>query len=128
VELRDPEGMVLGMVEGELFDRIEEDEVDLKRAGTLVLYTDGVSEAMNEDYEEYGTERFLAALADLAQEEPKEVIAGLLGDIREFTGGRPQHDDITLVVMRWNGNFGSQMAVGLEDDGTAGLSGKSVVA
>ncbi len=128
VELRDPEGMVLGMVEGELFDRIEEDEVDLKRAGTLVLYTDGVSEAMNEDYEEYGTERFLAALADLAQEEPKEVIAGLLGDIREFTGGRPQHDDITLVVMRWNGNIGSQMAVGLEDDGTAGLSGKSVVA
>jgi sigma-B regulation protein RsbU (phosphoserine phosphatase) len=109
LDLRDPEGMVLGMMEGEMFDLIQEDEVDLRQAGTVVLYTDGVSEAMNEDYEEYGTDRFHSVLAGVAHLEVAEVIEGLLGDIRQFTGGRPQHDDITLVVLRWRGKVRGEM-------------------
>jgi len=132
LELRDPEGMVLGMVEGEMFDLIEEDEIDLRHAGTVVLYTDGISEAMNEQYEEYGTERFFSSLAQFADLEPTGVIEGLLGDIRTFTRGRPQHDDITLVVIRWRGHVPGQLAVEepacVEKDGTEEGDGASVVA
>ncbi len=97
----EPEGMVLGMIEDELFGVLEEAEIDLKTAGTTVLYTDGVPEAMNLEREEYGMQRFEDVLRERADERPTEIIQHIMDDIANFTGGIPQHDDITLVVLRW---------------------------
>ncbi len=100
---REPPGMVLGMVEGEFFDLIEEETVDLKSCGTAILYTDGVPEAMNSSREEYGQVRFEKVVGSRRAESPDGLIRAVLEDISGFTAGIPQHDDITLVVLRWRG-------------------------
>lgn len=102
VEMLDPDGMVLGMIEGEFFDRIVDSEVDLTTAGAVLLYTDGVSEAMNGSGEEYGLDRFSEVLKGCRGAVPGAMIDTILDDIRSFTAGIAQHDDITLVVLRWN--------------------------
>jgi len=98
-----PDGMVVGMTTGPAFDLLAEEEIDLKRAGLVVLNTDGVTEAMNGNYEEFGEDRFHRAVVERCQEPAPDVIEGVLDDIASFTRGIPQHDDITLVVMRWRG-------------------------
>lgn len=107
----EPDGIVLGMVEGELFDRLEEREIDLKSAGTVVLYTDGVPEAMNPQAEEYGQKRFEQVVRNCASEGPRVIIDAVLRDIGQFTRGIPQHDDITLVVLRWKDRPGREEAI-----------------
>jgi len=99
----EPPGMVLGMLEGEVFDTIEEKDVDISECGPVVLYTDGVPEAMNEKNEEFGMERFYEALSASQEKTPEEITDTVLESIREFSEGIPQHDDITLVVLRWRG-------------------------
>lgn len=95
-----PEGIALGLVEGEVFDVIEDLTVDLSDVDLAVLYTDGVIEAMNERGEEYGQERFFGVLQTAAAEGASALIQTLLADITDFTRGIPQHDDITLVTLR----------------------------
>jgi sigma-B regulation protein RsbU (phosphoserine phosphatase) len=95
-----PEGIALGLIEGEMFDVIEEKSLDLSRTDLVVLYTDGVIEAMNAAGEEYGQDRFLNLLQAKSVPSAQEVIQMILGDINDFTHGIPQHDDITLVAIR----------------------------
>ncbi len=90
VKTYSPEGIALGIVEGEMFNV------------TAVLYTDGVVEAMNEAREEYGEERFHEILRNHSNESPQEIIDEVIHDIEEFSRGRNQHDDITMVVLHWN--------------------------
>jgi sigma-B regulation protein RsbU (phosphoserine phosphatase) len=65
-----------------------------------VLYTDGVIEAMNASGDEYGQDRFLNLLQTGAAARPDDLIQTILTDIKDFTRGHPQHDDITLVTIR----------------------------
>lgn len=103
VALHEPGGLVLGMIDGEMFDVLEEEELDLSTCGAMLLYTDGVPEAMNASAEEYGLDRFHNVLLKHAEEPSETVVTSLLEDILRFTRGIPQHDDITLVVIRWKG-------------------------
>jgi len=66
----------------------------------LVIYTDGVTEAMNERREQYGEERLIAALKKFGHLHPAEFIESLERDIKVFTGGEPQNDDITVVAIK----------------------------
>jgi len=104
VDLHEPGGLVLGMIAGEMFDILEEDELDLSACGAMMLYTDGVPEAMNASAEEYGVDRFHDMLVRHAESSAHEVVETVMTDIRRFTKGLPQHDDITLVVLRWRGH------------------------
>lgn len=76
-------------------------EIRIERHDTLVLYTDGVSEAPNKDGEEFGDER----LIDLLSEDRKRTPAGLcekIGEqLTEFAGIQGTHDDRTLLVVRF---------------------------
>ena len=66
----------------------------------LVLFTDGVSESMNVRLEEWGEER-LVELAKACHRIPVlEVTRQILRAAEAFAGGAPQHDDMTLVVLR----------------------------
>ncbi|MDX1972060.1 MAG: GAF domain-containing SpoIIE family protein phosphatase [Candidatus Sumerlaeia bacterium] len=98
----EPEGMVVGMVDNDLFSFLEEHTIQLQRGETLVLYTDGVTEALNEAGEEFGMERFHNSLRQLGDSTPQEMVDSLEQQIRTFSGGRDQHDDITLVLLTWN--------------------------
>ena len=72
----------------------------LEPGGSLVLYSDGVPEAQNEDGEEFGEERLLEVLRGEATRPPREVIDRVLAAIDRFAGNAPQFDDITLLVVK----------------------------
>jgi sigma-B regulation protein RsbU (phosphoserine phosphatase) len=101
IEILKPPGMALGIDSGDVFDRITADiSVPLQRDDCLVLYTDGITEALNANGDEFGPERMVRAVRASASEGAEEVIARLTADVRNFVDGHPQHDDITLIVVR----------------------------
>jgi len=65
-----------------------------------VLYTDGVTEALDPNGEEFGPERMTQTLRASAKEGAQGIINRLTADVRNFANGHPQHDDITLIVVR----------------------------
>lgn len=109
-----PEGIALGLIVGELFDVTEEAEVDLSREKNIFIYTDGVTEAMNGEREEYGEERLHRILWTHAADSPGGIIEKTVRDIEDFTRGLPQHDDITMVAVGWKGEAGEQADPGEE--------------
>lgn len=84
-----PLGMMAGM-------RYEQETAVLAPGDTVVLYTDGVVEAMNAREELYGYERF-EALLRRSGAHPGGLKDAVIGDVNRFTGLSPQHDDMTLV-------------------------------
>ncbi len=79
-----------------------ENDIQLKSGDTLLLYTDGVSEAMNTKDELYGTKRLMDLIKGIETKEksPKEIINIIMSNIGEFSNGEPQRDDITIVIMK----------------------------
>jgi len=78
----------------------EESALQLEPGDTLVLYTDGVSEALNPVREQFGTERLVRLILEHGSRSPKELLDAIVADVRQFSGDVPQHDDITLLVVR----------------------------
>ena len=80
--------------------------VDLQAGDQLFLYTDGVTEAFDPDWQEYGDARLAQALhAALAATDhaPAHIAAQVLADVHAFERGAPQADDITCVALRYLG-------------------------
>lgn len=77
-----------------------ETSLALKPGDVLVAFTDGISEAMNSADEEFGEERLMEAVQDCSGRAAADMIAALLERVDAFTAGAPQHDDMTLVVVR----------------------------
>jgi sigma-B regulation protein RsbU (phosphoserine phosphatase) len=96
-----PPGMVLGIDSGSVFDRLtSEVAVPLERDDCLVLYTDGVTEAINPDGDEFGLERMMESVRASATSGAGAVVNRLIDDLRSFVGAHPQNDDITLIAIR----------------------------
>ncbi len=101
VEVLKPPGMALGIDSGDVFDRITGDlSVPLEPDDCLVLYTDGVTEMLDANSDEFGPKRMTRSIQASAHEGAQAVIARLTDDVRNFAGGHPQNDDITLIVVR----------------------------
>jgi phosphoserine phosphatase RsbU/P len=82
--------------------------LQLSRGDALVLYTDGVNEAMNTGRQLFGAdaiERTLSQVGHTASSE--KIIQGLLDDLHVFVGGAQQSDDITMLVIRYLGRDAS---------------------
>ncbi|MBI3263295.1 MAG: SpoIIE family protein phosphatase [Acidobacteria bacterium] len=115
-----PDGLVLGLKldQGEKFrDLLEESELSLQTGDVLVLYTDGLSEAMNADADCFGDGR-LSALVDEHGHLPfDELRERILRDITAFVGDAPQHDDMTMILIRVDEAAGrAETAVGTKED------------
>jgi serine phosphatase RsbU (regulator of sigma subunit) len=91
-------GTVLGIVDGAAYD---EERVSLLSGDLIVLYTDGISEAMNRDGELYGDARVYDLVRRLPQSlSAREVTDRILEELRVFLDGEEARDDMTLMVMR----------------------------
>jgi sigma-B regulation protein RsbU (phosphoserine phosphatase) len=90
-------GPVLGILSTAVYT---EESVQLNRGDMLVLYSDGVTEATNADYEEYGEERFIQVLQRHHGSPATAIVEAVTKSLAEFTAGAPQADDITLAVAR----------------------------
>jgi sigma-B regulation protein RsbU (phosphoserine phosphatase) len=97
VEMLRPTGAAIGLVEEAEF---AEKTIELQEEDLLVLYTDGVTEAVNLQNQEFGRER-LETLIRQAEHMPlKEVIQKIRLSLEEFSEGKPLADDTTIVVSR----------------------------
>jgi sigma-B regulation protein RsbU (phosphoserine phosphatase) len=96
-----PPGMAVGIDSGGAFNRVTADfSLTLERDDCLILYTDGVTEALDSQGEEFGMANVIKSILASASEGAAQMIAKLTGDLRQFVDGHPQHDDITLIVIR----------------------------
>ena len=104
------EGLGLGLDRGELFTKVlEEETVKLAPGDVFVLYTDGVVESRNAGGEEYGYDRLQEAVCKHHEKPVGDLHAALLGDLNRFLGEEAYGDDMTLVVLKWDGqNAGSK--------------------
>jgi sigma-B regulation protein RsbU (phosphoserine phosphatase) len=96
-----PPGMVVGIDSGSVFDRITGDfPLTLKRDDCLLLYTDGVTEALDANGDEFGPERMIECVRTSASEGAAAIITRIIDELRVFVGAQPQNDDITLIAIR----------------------------
>jgi phosphoserine phosphatase RsbU/P len=84
-------------------NHIECETIALEPGETFVLYSDGVSEAMNTRDDLYGEERFLATLAAHRDATLPDMLSHVLTDVRAFADGAKQSDDITMLAVRYAG-------------------------
>lgn len=96
-----PKGIALGLDKGTLFDMLLQDqELALGPGDLLFQFTDGVNEAMNNEKEEFGEERLKDVIRKYAHLPVNDFLQTLDQEIRAFTEGFPQSDDITAVVVK----------------------------
>jgi sigma-B regulation protein RsbU (phosphoserine phosphatase) len=74
--------------------------IDLRQGDVLVLFTDGISEAMNSSDEEWEEERLIESVRKCADHPAPEMLDAIVQDADVFVAGAPQHDDMTLMVVR----------------------------
>ena len=79
---------------------LEEQRVDLLPGDVLVLYTDGITEALNEAGEMFGDERLAAVITAHAGEDAQAILAALIAGVTAFAGEAEQADDITCVIVK----------------------------
>ena len=91
------DGIAMGVLEEV---SIEQREVSLERGDVAIFYTDGVTEAMNEDEDEFGMDRLRLAAEAAEGKSAAEIVASITDAIRDFAGDTAQFDDITLVVAK----------------------------
>lgn len=96
-ELPMPTDVIVGA-----FDEIKYEEctMQMDHGDTLVMFTDGVPEAMNPDLEEFGTDRLCNILSGMADKCCKEIIETIKASIDNFAAGAEQSDDITMLVLK----------------------------
>ena len=90
---------VLGLEEDFVY---EEEKIKLNKEDTIILYTDGLNEAINANKEEFGYDRIKASLEK--DNEPKYNIETVINDLKEFRGEEEQFDDITIVAFNIKDN------------------------
>ncbi len=93
-------GVVLGLFDTASF---EQETLRLEPGDLIVLFSDGVTEAMNAEGEEFTDDRLIACANAHRGEAPQQVLDALLADVHAFCAGEAQNDDVTAVLVRYNG-------------------------
>lgn len=93
-------GMALGVMEDFSY---QSKKIFLQKGETIFLYTDGVTEAMNEKEELFSEERLKKDINALKDKPIQEVVAGITEKVKAFSQGVPQTDDITMMILKFYG-------------------------
>jgi phosphoserine phosphatase RsbU/P len=93
-------GPVVGLLE---FAPYSQGEVKLNAGDTIVMFSDGVSEALNAAGDEFGDSRLEEVAAAVKDSSSAEIVERIVASVRMFTKGAPQSDDITVMVIRYMG-------------------------
>jgi PAS domain S-box-containing protein len=78
----------------------EERRISLSTGDVLVLYTDGITEAINRDMEQYGIKRLSSVVRNARALSAQGIMESILEDISRFSGDQAQFDDITMIVVK----------------------------
>jgi len=96
-ELLGRTGVALGLDAGMPYSQ---KALEMVSGDLMVLYTDGVTDALNPQGEEYGMERLMATLAEVRQKSAEEIAATIENELQTFMDGRDPYDDVTLLIVR----------------------------
>ena len=96
-----PRGAALGLLRPNRFRSVlEQKTIRLEPGDTLLFYTDGVTEAMNEQLEEFGEERLTNVAREFRRHGPQSLATGIAEAVRKHAGQHQQYDDITVLALR----------------------------
>ena len=96
-----PKGIAVGLIRTQQFETsLQEREITLLPGDVLVLYTDGITEALDAQENEFGRERLTETIRTFAHESTAEISGRVIDRLRVFTGDGPPHDDRTLIVIK----------------------------
>jgi len=97
-----PSGLGLGLSFTDHFsDTLEEVKINLKDNDLIVLYTDGITEAKNKELDDFGSVEFEKILLANSTKHVDEISNKVIREVSLFSQNIPQHDDITLVILKW---------------------------
>src|SRR5665213_4126209 len=97
-KIEGPRGFMVGMFEDAAFDTTE---TPLEPGDTILLHTDGITDAENANHEMYGAARLADLIYSIQSDDVTEVAQKIVEAVRDFTAGAPQADDITLLAVRF---------------------------
>jgi serine phosphatase RsbU (regulator of sigma subunit) len=100
VERLEAGGLLLGLFPHAAY---EQQTIQVSRGDLLVVFSDGISEALNEAGEEFADDRIRETIAAVASEPIDAILEALLSAVRTFTHGADQSDDITAMIVRYLG-------------------------
>ena len=92
-------GMVLGVFEDVPY---AEGSVTLLPDDYMLLFSDGISEAMNGEEEEFGDDRLVGCLAGVAEAKADSLLRHIFARVKQFTASAPQHDDMTAMIVQYH--------------------------
>ena len=93
-------GPVIGLFPNTTYN---EQSITLESGDVLLAYTDGISEAMNENEEEWGEERLIEVAQSVRGHRAEQVLTATFAAADDFAGNAPQHDDMTVLVLKVDG-------------------------
>jgi phosphoserine phosphatase RsbU/P len=90
-------GIAMGAMEEALY---EQGEISVSSGDILILYTDGVTEAVNDKNEMFEIPRLISTILANRDRSAKEMIQAIIGAVNTFSQEQPQYDDITLMIVK----------------------------
>ena len=97
-----PTGMPIGIDEDATWSEVS---IQVEPGDTLILYTDGITDAQNSEGEFYSERRIIDLIHQQPDSSAQEIQTTLLNAVQQFSDGAPQFDDITLLVLKRNMNL-----------------------
>jgi sigma-B regulation protein RsbU (phosphoserine phosphatase) len=91
-------GLIVGLFEHATF---EDESLQLEPGDYIVVFSDGVTEALNLAGEEFTEERLLKCIDQHTGDDPTHLLAAVLSDVKKFAAGATQSDDVTAMVLRY---------------------------
>jgi len=96
-----PKGIGIGLRDNGIFENVlEEIKISPSHGDIFVLFTDGVSECMDKEKNEYGEENLERVITKYADSSTEELQKLILTSLRIFSNGAPRHDDITFIILK----------------------------
>jgi sigma-B regulation protein RsbU (phosphoserine phosphatase) len=115
VQVLVPSGMVLGLripgADEKFAELLEEDRIELGQGDVIVLYTDGITEAMNPSSDLFGDARLSRIVEEHGHLESGELRERILREIETFVGSADQHDDMTMILLKIERAIPARVAV-----------------
>jgi len=101
IEVINAPGMALGIDAGDVFDEVIKDvTINLSPLDTVVVYTDGINEALDNEGNEFGLEQLQSALREAGPQSVDFLVKTIVDRVQNFSSGHPQNDDITLAAIQ----------------------------
>ncbi|HKL21215.1 MAG TPA: GAF domain-containing SpoIIE family protein phosphatase [Tichowtungia sp.] len=97
----DAPGIAIGLADPDVFDAVIQDvSIQLESSDALIVYTDGITEALNEEGEEWGLENLTRLIQNAPPSAPEPLLNTIRSELNRYIGAQQQYDDMTLLVLR----------------------------